>query len=211
MYGTAHDQVLKMSLRGGRKSSSELLELPALADAISELSELMEEDSGKAKHADDDEDAKDKDKDGEGAGTTAADSSIDENLDKLNADDKVRVDKFKTTAEESVTRHVKLVAEPASSTALANILKSSSLGVSGGGKKIVIVYDAKLAGEAATHPHIRKPPFRAAHYKKLVLGVMESRPGGATAIHPDDIFVLFDGGKHGWGLDLATPRTHKTE
>lgn len=203
VYGNLHDQALKMSLRGGRKSSAEILELPALADVVSELNELMEADSGKAKVQDDEDEgdesgeAKDEDK-----GAATENTGILENLDKLTADDKVRVSKFKKQAEETVTRHVKLIAEPATSGALANVLKASLLATSKNDKKIVIFYDVKLSGEAATHPHIRKPPFRAAHYKKLVSAVMESRPDGMAAIHPEDIFVIFDGGKHGPSLKV---------
>ena len=36
----------------------------------------------------------------------------------------------------------------------------------------------------------------------MVSAVMESRPDGVAAIHPNDIFVIFDGGKRGPSLQV---------
>ena len=56
------------------------------------------------------------------------------------------------------------------------------------------MYDCKLSGEAVTMPMHRVPGLRPPHYKKFIQGVLESRTG-AEELHPQDRFVVLDGGK----------------
>ena len=70
---------------------------------------------------------------------------------------------------------------------------------------IYINYDHKLAGEAATHPKQRIPPFREAHLTKCLRAWMEHRGGGQPEdpLHIADEYVLTDGGKPGLHKDLT--------
>jgi hypothetical protein len=58
----------------------------------------------------------------------------------------------------------------------------------------------KLCCEAGTQPHYRQPPFRQLRSKKLIQSVLKVREDPPTAVPNDYIFFLWDGMKHGTGV-----------
>lgn len=63
-----------------------------------------------------------------------------------------------------------------------------------------ITYDPKVVGRAATAPHTRVPPLRnnGGHVTKVIGATLRARAlGGADALAEGDLYVLYDGMKHG--------------
>ena len=91
--------------------------------------------------------------------------------------------------------------EPDDETALrdalgkASIIKTSSSADS----PMVIHYDTKLAGEAATHPKQRVPPFKDWHQSRCLKAWMGVRGGCQPddPLHVADEYIITDGGKAG--------------
>ena len=81
---------------------------------------------------------------------------------------------------------------------LADALKNSTVSRIKPGKhqRVLIIYDVKQSGESMTHPHDRTPPFRAQHANKLLSAVFKARDN-MEALAPGDLFLVFDGFKHG--------------
>ena len=77
---------------------------------------------------------------------------------------------------------------------------------------IVIHYDHKLAGEAATNPKQRVPPFKEWHQTKCLRSWMFHRGGAeaADSLHEADEYVVFDGGKPGLCKELTKIFKEKT-
>ena len=77
---------------------------------------------------------------------------------------------------------------------------------------IVIHYDHKLAGEAATNPKQRVPPFKEGHQAKCLRSWMGNRGGSepADSLHEADEYVVFDGGKPGLHKELTKLFKEKT-
>ena len=77
---------------------------------------------------------------------------------------------------------------------------------------ILIHYDHKLAGEAATNPKQRVPPFKDWHQAKCLRAWMFHRggPEAADSLHPADEYVLYDGGKPGLLRELTKLFKEKT-
>ena len=97
--------------------------------------------------------------------------------------------------------------EPALRTALGdneNIIKMFALPATAD-SPIVIHYDHKLAGEAATNPKQRVPPFKEGHQAKCLKAWMGHRCGvePADSLHEADEYVVFDGGKPGLFKELT--------
>ena len=196
VYGLSYDSAIKMTMKGTKRTASELLELPSFAEALSTIQAQLDEEMGRkfseesAPVAPEDQEMQE----------SAKDDMIDDSiLERMTATAKVKVEAFKASAAEAVRRQVRLIPEPDSQTKMASILKDSLAGSENdkeNSKKVIIVYDSKLAGEAGTHPHIRRPPFRDQHYSKVMGGVIMSR-SNPKAIHTNDVYVILDGGTHG--------------
>ena len=65
-----------------------------------------------------------------------------------------------------------------------------------------ISYNINTSGEAATHPHIRQPPFRRSHYNKMIRGCMLSRfpadmDDSLIGLHDGDCYFVHDAFRHG--------------
>jgi hypothetical protein len=106
-------------------------------------------------------------------------------------------------AQRMVAAHVKLLVEPATSSALATALKDSAVGKLTGTDRtdcVLIMYDPKQSGEAITQPHLRCAPLRDDHLAKHLGGVLDGRRDlqtGADSVIHGDVICLFDGGRHG--------------
>ena len=77
---------------------------------------------------------------------------------------------------------------------------------------VVIHYDHKLAGEAATNPKQRVPPFKEWHQAKCLRSWMAHRGGSdaADSLHEADEYVVLDGGKGGLFKELTKIFKEKT-
>ena len=77
---------------------------------------------------------------------------------------------------------------------------------------VVVHYDHKMAGEAATNPKQRVPPFKDWHQSKCLRSWMAHRGGAepADSLHEADEYVVFDGGKPGLYKELTKIFKEKT-
>ena len=75
---------------------------------------------------------------------------------------------FENKAMRQTRDKICLLVEAKSMLTLASDIRESYCGkVQGSAKKpVVVVYDVKAQGEAMTHPHLRKPPFKFERFKK---------------------------------------------
>ena len=100
-----------------------------------------------------------------------------------------------------------MVVEPEEEPALKNALGDSAvLQVKATvDSPIYIHYDHKLAGEAATNPRQRVPPFKEAHMTKCLRSWMQHRGGCQPddPLHIADEYVVMDGGKPGLYKELT--------
>lgn len=98
----------------------------------------------------------------------------------------------------AVKQRVKLIVEPVSEGAFATALSDAEIGKMRGSadRRIMCMYDVKKGGESITAPHLRQPPLRKEHAQKAVRCLNQSR-GNASEVHEGDLFLFFDGGKHG--------------
>ena len=110
----------------------------------------------------------------------------------------------------TVVAHVKLVTEPDTAANLCQLLAASSVGQVRGTERadcVLLLFDPKQSGEAATHPHVRCAPLREDQLAKLPGGVLDARkalqPGAETLIE-GDILCLLDGGRHDRGRRKPT-------
>lgn len=137
-------------------------------------------------------------------------STAHPDFEKIDPDGKL--EGFQNMAKNLVARYVRTILEPQSSAAMAQALSDSPVGQVRGNTAerpgyVCIIYDCKLSGETATHPHLRVPGLRD-NLSKLVGGVLLSRvPSGATVTEIDggDCYLLFDGFKHGNEAALHAP------
>ena len=77
-----------------------------------------------------------------------------------------KLQKWRLFAQNMVARHVTLVVDPESSTAVADLLRKSAitkLNGTPGENYIIVMYDSALAGEASARPHLRIVSFRDNH------------------------------------------------
>ena len=189
----------------GRRAAAELLELPSLAEIVGVIDgALLDEQKASALAADTPAPTPIAD----GDVTVPDDYLIASVLPALSQDDGDRVLHYRRLLDETMRSQVRLVVEASSGTAIADEIRNSvagqCLGVDDGGRVTVFAYDVKLSGEAVTNPQTRKPPLRN-HYKKMMLAAFASRgPTSSTALTASDVFIMFDGGKHGNHNELQT-------
>jgi len=110
------------------------------------------------------------------------------------------------------SRVIKLIVDPSSSVGVAESLGTwmSNLELNlGKTDNIVCIYDVKLAGHASARGHLRTPPFRQAHFDRMIRGTLQamSQWQGTEEIEMPDktFFCCFDGGSHG---RVGTPTFH---
>ena len=100
-----------------------------------------------------------------------------------------------------IQTHVQLTWEPQSEGALSTWVGSSTAGQVRGdhdsGKYVLITYDVKVDGEAITAPTHRIPPYRSPRHKKLTQAVVNTRGECRGELHGGDLYMVWDGGKHG--------------
>lgn len=105
---------------------------------------------------------------------------------------------FERKAMQVVADHVQLIVEGSSATLLSKQLADTFAGTQrGDDKKVLIIYDNKLAGEAQTTPHLRVPPLQVDRLKKMIQAINMTRDGGHACIDDGDIFMIFDAMQQG--------------
>lgn len=134
-------------------------------------------------------------------------------------DPEQKLGEFREHVRNVVSRYVTTLVEPTSASSWADYLRANPTGMKkgmvDGNGYVVINYDSKQTGEAATHPHIRVPGLRDnGHLSKLVTGVLLGHAGSdGFMIDNGDAFLFWDGGKHGNDMALLAgfkePETSK--
>ena len=146
-------------------------------------------------------------------------------IDNISEDTMLKIRRFRDSAKRMVNVHIKLDVEPASETQLVammtdsivNKMKGKSFSDDTGAtvfKNFVhITYDPKVAGRASTAPHLRVPPLRnnGGHIQKMIGAAIRARSNGEERLDDGDLYVLFDGMKHGNEKDLTTQPFRNTE
>ena len=136
-----------------------------------------------------------------------------------------KIRRFRESAQRMVNVHVKLDVEPSSETQLTALISDSFVNKIKGKsflddtgatvfKNFVhITYDPKVAGRATTAPHLRVPPLRnnGAHIQKMVGAAIRARSPGEERLEDGDIYVMFDGMKHGNEKDLTSQPFRTTD
>ncbi len=128
-------------------------------------------------------------------------------VQQMTESEKETLDGLERKARQIVADHVQLITEPKSHTALAAAIGQTYVGkmCSTFEKTLLLVYDNKTAGEAATMPHIRTPPFKADRVKKVIQAAVSIRNPQPTdeegdkemMIKDGDIYLMFDAGVAG--------------
>eukprot|EP00959_Pyramimonas_sp_CCMP1952_P439048 9191448-Pyramimonas_sp.AAC.1 len=106
---------------------------------------------------------------------------------------------WKTFAERKVREWVKFVVLPATENQLGEHIKtewSAGQTTMKDDEHCLIIYDVPSSGEPTTHPRIRIAPLRQEHIRTCVRGALIGR-GNRDAINPNDLYLFFDGGRHG--------------
>ncbi len=125
-------------------------------------------------------------------------------------DDLIKIDKFRMHARRHVAAYVRLEVEPTSEAIMTKTIVESAVGPLRGARIsdeqgnsinktfVHLTYDVKLAGKASSAPHLRVPPLRqnGGHLAKCIGAALKSRADPET-IDPGDLFLLYDGMKHG--------------
>ena len=208
LYKEQHDVVIKQGIRN-RKTAPELLAMAGLQEFLDEINEEYDAEKNNGtiggNNCTTDGVGLDKTEPNPSSGVTLGlgVAVIEERFEKLIKDQEPEtVDKlkhFRNYAKTLMKTHVKFIVEPSSETDLAKQIAASAAGQVRGdasqGKYCGIVYDVRMSGETITCPNHRIPSFRNCHFKKLALSTIRSK--GATEINEGDLFLVFDGGKHG--------------
>ncbi len=120
----------------------------------------------------------------------------DDDLDKVEQDNKDQVEKYKRRCNRIARAAIQLVPKPKTATALSKLVRESQASSIEDKNKVVInIYACGRSGECVTNPSTRRPPLRQ-QYKDCMQAMLESRED-PRELHPRDIDVTLDGGKHG--------------
>ena len=137
---------------------------------------------------------------------------------------------WRQAADRLVRQYARLVVAPSTESGWAEEVRQSSLARAKGDLTglTLIHFDAKLAGEAVTNPHVRTCPLQDQPYKRSVAGILKGRAdvplapnpvkaeaasaaeddGGSDAaavLKTGDLVALIDGGKYGNERSLIAP------
>ena len=204
VYGKTFHGALKTGLRN-RKIADEVCDYKDVADDLQEgLEMLAAEKASKS-------DLKKKDMDDQEKTTIGDQAKI---LEPDNGDTKVHQDEDPETrrkhCHDTVRSHVSLHPEPKSATKVTDAIKASNVFMArihpGEPGYIVILFDVKLSGESKWQPNVRVAPLRDDHFEKLVTGTLQAFDEVIPPkVQANQIWVMFDGFKHGLGSDFVRP------
>lgn len=209
IYGKEMDNALKQAMRS-RRPASEVLEVPSVSEKVQDIEELLKKEDVSLPPVASGGPAGD---DAEPRGDGVEDAElIEPMLRKMDAEQVEEVLKFKKRAERRIRAHVRLLVEDTdgnllSQTQLAEEIKNNVAGTPSDDKLTIFWYDTKTGAEAATYPHLRKPPLRGTHYKTCLSAALNAR---GNKVLPKDVFVLWDAGKQIEG-DLMSAFRLQTE
>jgi len=122
-------------------------------------------------------------------------------MEDMSMDSREQVDRFQQKAHRLVDEQVVIAVEPDDVDKLTKVIQESVAGREKGDKITIFSYDAKLAGESITHPMVRRPPMRAAHYDKFITAALTSRCDRAVMSQLDR-FMICDAGRQGLRLSF---------
>ena len=111
-----------------------------------------------------------------------------------------KVMEYQRHVQTMVENTVTFVEETLTDAVLSTRIATSRAGMvrgDGEGKYVIVVYDTKVSGEANSWPQQRPPSWRQAHHKKLMTATMHSRSEKPEELHAGDLYVFFNGLKHG--------------
>jgi len=112
-----------------------------------------------------------------------------------NAEEKKRSIYWRKFAEESVRPCISLRPVTSSEEELTELLKTcdvSKVRPVQGQSTIIKFYDEKLAGEAISHPNLRKPPHRGNYFRTCIGAAMTAEE---RRIAPGELYIVLDHGK----------------
>ena len=99
-----------------------------------------------------------------------------------------------------VSSNVQLIVEHETESQLKSAIEKSLLhDASGvpGSRYVACLYDAKLAGEPITAPHLRVTPCKKTRVKKLFSAFLKARSQDGKSMRSGDVCLIHDGGKAG--------------
>ena len=210
IFSQTYDTVIRNAVKGNKKPS-ELMEYAGIVETVTSLQEMVEKeanerDTAKALSNVDNEDG--------GLGTRPKKANGFASSDGAEGTDGAQGVKTKSSVcntlspdrnaywhalvQRTVRANVTFLPEQKTAMATRQILaprKVTSM-MPAAGTYMIMHYNIAEAGESATAPHIRSPPFNADRFSGFVSGVLQAR-GDEGKIQPRDIFMVNDNGKPG--------------
>ena len=129
----------------------------------------------------------------------------------LKGDAKDKVLSYQRHVQTKVKTHVRFIEDrPGDSVDVQLItqMATSAAGQARGdpirGRYVIIVYDVKVSGEATSLPSHRRPSWRHLHHLKLITAAMRSRGECPEELHQGDVYLGFNGFKHGVDNSMAS-------
>lgn len=224
IFGIDYDAVLRNAVKN-RRSFGETLDMAGIVEVVTEIREKHNAEKKKTNDRDDADEkdiiaaaaapASDQDSHMAIVVTTMSSLKLADGSKTIisSAADSERLGYFRKQARRLIQTHVKLIVEPPTEGELAAELSQSMAGQVHGEKgtdrdgqpvhktMVAVWFDLKLAGEAMSAPHLRTPPLKEGRLPKLMNAVLRSRCRDFNADTAEmdfgDLFVMFDGGKHG--------------
>ncbi len=210
VYTPDHDKDLKVALRAS-KSPDEVLLHGGIREKATQLEEVLKTEANQvattAGAAETEDITIDVDVVEE---TTEHKSSavavvLASTLAQMNEHRKSEVKRYQRMANELARTHVLVLAEDElnSSAKVQAAFQNSSMAQHQPCEfhKIVIMYDVKNAGEAATNPSTRLPSFRGGHYNKMMTAFLTGDP---REVPEHSVFLMCDAFKSGLERDLSS-------
>jgi hypothetical protein len=212
IYKDKYDTPLKAAIKN-RRNPSDTMQLPGIAEIITELDEQYETEKQQAAEKEKETgelsmygsvekppaEEVDDQMDSDVLGAAAVAKDIADLKSKVADEQKAIIDSFFEHASTLRKTHCAFIPEQSSDEAMGLLIKQTAagrvLGDPSKGQYIYIPYDIADSGETISHPHTRVAPLRSDHLKKMCRSVMIARE--MTDLHPGDCYNIFDGGNHG--------------
>ena len=129
---------------------------------------------------------------------------------------------FRRLAHDTTRSHITLISEPKSPAKVAEAIKSSAayaVACNDSPGYVCIVFDTKVSGESRWQPNVRVASLRTEYWEKLASGTLQALWTGDETTTPkicgQQLWMLFDGWKHGLENDLMRPfkdsKNHKLD
>ena len=207
LYSQLHDESLSEALKQRKSTPEELLTAAGLAESMAEIEENYlkeQEEAKKAKGVEEAEVAETlvaelPEPDANPMETMGSIMEMARLAKPLNGPGKDRLIGYQRHVQTLVKTHVMLLDESLPEAVLSQRIATSGAGELRGdgsrGKYVIVVYDTKVSGEAASAPQYHHPAWRQQHHKKMMRAVMNSRTESAEELHPGDLYLFFNGGK----------------